>query len=104
VEFDYAAFGMVGLETCFALANTYSNLKLNELVKKFSARPREIFGLSVPKIKKGEKANLTFFLPDKEWKVEEKNIFSKSKNTPFIGKKLKGKIVGVVNNGKISLA
>jgi dihydroorotase len=103
VEFDYAAFGMIGLETCFALANTYSNLKLNDLVKKFVIRPREIFGLSVPKIKEKEKANLTLFLPNKEWKLEEKNIRSKSKNTPFIGKKLKGKIIGVVNNGKIEL-
>ncbi|MBI3500182.1 MAG: dihydroorotase [Bacteroidetes bacterium] len=103
VEFDYAAFGMIGVQTAFAIANTYSNLKLNELVKKFSVRPREIFGLPVSKIKAGEKANLTLFLPNKEWKLEEKNIRSKSKNTPFIGKKLKGKIVGVVNNGSVSI-
>jgi len=101
VEFDYAAFGMIGLETCFALANTYSNLKLNDLIKKFAIRPREIFGMAAPKIREKEKANLTLFLPNKEWKFEEKDIRSKSKNTPFIGKKLKGKIVGVVNNGKL---
>lgn len=100
VEFDYASFGMIGLETCFPLANTYSNLKLNDLVKKFSVAPRQILGLPVPKIKVKEKANITLFLPNKEWKVEEKSILSKSKNTPFIGKKLKGKVVGVVNNGK----
>ncbi|MBI4945814.1 MAG: dihydroorotase [Bacteroidetes bacterium] len=104
VEFDYAAFGMIGLETCFALANTYSNLKLNDLIKKFAIRPREIFGLPVPKIKEKEKANLTLFLPNKEWKFEEKDIHSKSKNTPFIGKKMKGKIMGVVNNGKSKIA
>lgn len=103
VEFDYAAFGMIGLETCFALANTYSALKLNDLVKKFSTRPREIFGLVIPKIKEKEKANLTLFLPNKEWKFEEKDIRSKSKNTPFVGKKLKGKILGVLNNGKLQL-
>jgi dihydroorotase len=104
VEFDYAAFGMIGLETCFALANTYSNLKLIDLVRKFSIRPREIFGLPVPKIKEKEKANLTFFLPNKEWKFEGKDIRSKSKNTPFVGKKMRGKIVGVVNNGKFQTA
>src|ERR1035437_7485263 len=103
VEFDYAAFGMIGLETCFALANTYSNLKLNDLIKKFAIRPREIFGLPIPKIKEKEKANLTLFLPSKEWKLEVNNIRSKSKNTPFVGKKLKGKVLGVVNNGKIEL-
>lgn len=103
VEFDYAAFGMIGLEICFALANTYSNLKLNDLIKKLSIRPREILGLAVPKIKEKEKANLTFFLPNKEWKLEEKDIRSKSKNTPFIAKKLKGKVMGVLNNGKLEL-
>jgi len=104
VEFDYAAFGMIGLEICFALANTYSNLKLNDLIKKFVIRPREIFGLLVPKIKEKEKANLTLFLPNKEWKFEEKDIRSKSRNTPFIGKKMKGKIIGVINNGQIQTA
>jgi len=103
LEFDYASFGMIGLETCFALANTYSNLKLSDLVKKFSVNPRQIFGLPVPKIKEKEKANLTLFLPDKEWKLEEKSIRSKSKNTPFFGKKLKGKVIGVVNNGKAEI-
>ena len=98
VEFDYSAFGMIGLETCFALANTYSHLTLSDLVKKLSIRPREIFGLPVPKIKEKEKANLTLFLPNKEWVFEEKHIRSKSKNTPFIGKKMKGFVVGVVNN------
>ncbi|MBI4930481.1 MAG: dihydroorotase [Bacteroidetes bacterium] len=101
VEFDYASFGMIGLETCFTLANTYSNLRLIDLIKKFSVAPRQILGLPVPKIKVKEKANLTLFLPNKEWKLDETSIRSKSKNTPFIGKKLKGKIVGVVNNGKL---
>jgi dihydroorotase len=103
VEFDYAAFGMIGLETCFALANTYSNLKLNDLIKKFAVNPRQILGLPVPKIKEKEKANLTLFLPNKEWKFEEKNLVSKSKNTPFTGKKMKGKVVGTVNNGKLEI-
>jgi dihydroorotase len=99
VEFDYAAFGMTGMETAFALANgalTPANISL--LVKLLAINPRKILGLPVPKIKIGEKANLTLFIPNKEWKLEEKNIRSKSKNTPFIGKKLKGKIVAVVNN------
>ena len=51
LEFEYAKFGMIGLETCFAIANTFGNLKLNDLIKKLSIRPREIFGLDVPKIK-----------------------------------------------------
>lgn len=103
VEFDYAAFGMTGLETSFALANTYSGLKLSDLVRKLAINPRQTLGLPVPKIKEREKANITLFLPNKDWKLEEKAIRSKSKNTPFIGKKLKGQIVGVLNNGKLDL-
>jgi dihydroorotase len=103
LEFDYAAFGMIGLETCFAIANTYSNLKLIDLIKKFSINPRKIFGLKDSRIKEKEKANLTLYLPNKEWKFERKDIRSKSKNTPFIGKKLKGKIVGIINKGKLEL-
>lgn len=100
VEFDYAAFGMSGLETAFALANSVlTPAKIALLVRLLAINPRKILGLPVPKIKAGEKANLTLFLPNKEWKLEEKNIRSKSKNTPFIGKKLKGKIAAVVNNG-----
>lgn len=99
VEFDYAAFGMIGLETCFAVCNTYSRLKLPELINALSIKPRQVAGVTVPKVKEKEKANLTLFLPNKEWKVSEQDIRSKSKNTPFIGKKLKGKIAGVVNNG-----
>lgn len=103
VEFEYAAFGMIGLETCFALVNTYADkLKLSDIVNKLSVKPRKILGLPVPKIKVGEKANLTLFLPNKIWTFEERFICSKSKNTPFIGKKLRGKVIGVVNNGKFA--
>ncbi|HEY4798421.1 MAG TPA: dihydroorotase [Bacteroidia bacterium] len=101
VEFDYANFGMIGLQTAFAISNTYGGLTLSELVKKLAILPRKILGIHVPKIKKGEKANLTLFLPNQSWQLAEKDILSKSKNTPFVGKKLKGKIVGVYNNGKI---
>ena len=103
VEFEYAAFGMIGQESCFALANSNIVLKIIDLVKKLAIRPRQILGLEVPKIKLKEKANLTFFLPSKEWKMEASHIRSKSKNTPFIGKKMKGKIVGVFNKGELDL-
>jgi len=101
LEFDYAAFGITGLETAFALANQFSGLKPEELVKKLSHLPRQILGIPIPKIKAGEKANLTLFNPALFWKYEENNIRSRSKNSPFIGKKLKGKIIGVINNGRM---
>jgi dihydroorotase len=62
---------------------------------------RKIFSVQSPKIKTGEQANLTLFNPDTEYTFNESNIYSKSKNTPFIGKKLKGKTLGIINGDKL---
>ncbi len=48
-------------------------------------------------------ANITLFLPDEEYIFEEKDIFSKCKNNAFIGKKLKGKVIGIINGDKLFL-
>lgn len=97
-EFDHAAFGMTGLETIFALANmNKGKMKLADVIAKISTNPRRILGLPIPKIKTGETANLTLFDPDMNWTLTEEKLFSKSKNTPFIGTKLKGKALAVIN-------
>ncbi len=100
-EFDLAAYGIVGLETAFAVANTaiQKTISLDKLIEKFTIHPRKILSLPVPVIKEGEQANLTLFDSEAEWKVEENHIKSKSKNTPFIGTMLKGKPVAVFNKG-----
>ena len=64
--------------------------------------PRKKLGIEAPEVNIEKAANLYLFNPSTEWTVEEKDIVSKSKNTPFVGKTLKGKIVGVVNNGILS--
>jgi len=51
-------------------------------------------------IKEGEKANITLFDPELEWNFKADDIRSKSSNTPFIGKQLKGKALAIFNNGK----
>jgi dihydroorotase len=105
LEFLYAKFGAIGLETAFSTSNTILNkdLDINSLIEKFSIRTREILKLEVPKIEKGEVANLTLFHPKEEWTFSEKDIKSKSRNTPFIGKKMKGRVVGVINNNQVWL-
>ena len=101
VEFDHAAYGMIGLETAFAIANTNrGKLSVEKLIDKIAVNPRKILNLSVPTIKEGAQANLTLFDPDKKWKFEEKDIHSKSKNTPFIGTTFQGKALGIYNNKK----
>ncbi|MBL7818624.1 MAG: dihydroorotase [Saprospiraceae bacterium] len=105
LEFPYADFGAIGLETTFGILNeTLSkNLTINDLVQFLAIKPRQVLGLELPKIKEGAKANLTLFDTEKKWAFTEKDIHSKSKNSPLIGRILRGAVLGVVNNGKTSL-
>ena len=95
VEFPYAAFGAIGLETLFPALNTFSNNKLSitEVINKINYNKRALFGLE-NSIAEGNVADFTFFNTDEEWNFELQNIGSKCKNTPFIGMKFKGKVLG----------
>ena len=84
-EFEYAKPGMIGLETMFAVLNTLG-CPVNTFVEMQSVNARKIFGLLVPEIKEGEPAVPSLFNPDAAFVYEEKNIQSRSKNSPFIGK------------------
>ena len=100
LEFDQAAFGMLGLETAFAALNTIGKLELAKLIAKFTTAPREILQVVQPQIVLGAKANLTLFDPNLSWKYESTMIKSKSKNTPFVGRTFKGRVKAVFNKGK----
>lgn len=97
LEFDHADFGITGLETAFSLSMMYTGMSVESIVEKFTIKPRQILRMKDRHIEAGAVANLTFFEPDSEWVFDKS--YSKSKNTPFLGKTLKGKIRGVVNNG-----
>jgi dihydroorotase len=105
VEFQAAPFGIVGLETAIGLSMTElvhrGILSLSQLVEKFSVNPRRILHLPMVKIAEGEMANLTIFDPLEEWTVDPASFKSRSKNTPFGGFRLKGRSVGVINNGQV---
>ncbi|MDB5282649.1 MAG: pyrC, partial [Bacteroidota bacterium] len=105
LEFDKADFGMIGLETCFAAANTALNGKVStaKVVELFASNPRKVLGMEVPSIAEGNEADLTLFDPAKKWTFAESDIRSKSKNTPFVGTAFIGKAVGVINKGKLQL-
>lgn len=104
LEFAYAGFGVIGLETAFALLNTHlaERLGLERIIEKLAFNPRTILGLDLPLIQEGEQANLTIFDPSLKWNFEMKDIFSKSKNTPCIGHVFLGRVLGVVNNHQSS--
>jgi dihydroorotase len=101
LEFDQAEFGMINLQTFASqLATLSKSVDMDVLIESVATAPRTILKMEVPKIEVDEKANLTLFDPNCEWTFEPKNNLSKSKNSPWLGKELKGKAVAVFNNGK----
>ncbi len=101
LEFEYAKYGMIGLETAYAVLRTAMPSVSNERwIELLSINARKLFGIQQATIKKGNKTSLTLFDPSKKWRLEEKNILSKSKNSPFVGKELTGKSLGIVSDFK----
>lgn len=99
LEFAYADFGVIMLETTYALLKTHLAEELSDelLVEKLSVNPRQLLKRSYPSIKAGSVANLTVFDANKNWMVQPQAICSKSSNTPLLGQKLTGKVIGVIN-------
>ena len=94
VEFNLASFGIVGLETGFALSLALVHdgvLTLKELLRKFTENPARLLNLPYGSLRNGSAADLIIFDPDAEWVVDKTQFASKGKNTPFHGWKLKGK-------------
>ncbi len=105
--FDDAPFGMIGLETSVGL--TLSELvhkkffTLSQMADRMSATPARIMGLkNKGMIAEGHDADITIIDPNKEWTVRHDDIVSKSQNTPFLGRKLKGRAVTTICGGKIT--
>ncbi|HNK28780.1 MAG TPA: dihydroorotase [Ferruginibacter sp.] len=101
-EFEYARYGMISLETMFAVVTTIG-LDPQTFVQMQAVNARRLFGLPVPEIAEGADACLTIFAPAAAFTPDEKNIRSKSKNSPFTGMPLKGKVIGIVNKAQVHL-
>jgi dihydroorotase len=96
-EFEYAKYGMEGLESCFAaVATTLQQLSDVRLTELFAIHPAAIFGLPLPIIEAGQKANLTIFQKNKGIVFDKKDIRSKSVNNAFAGKMLKAVIIATI--------
>jgi len=103
VEFDKASFGIIGLETSLALAVTelidQGVLDWPALIMRMSGSPARILGIKRGSLEKRAIADIAIIDPAREWVYEEAGIVSKSKNSPFIGWKLKGFVTDVFLNG-----
>lgn len=102
-EFGLSKFGAIGLETCFAGIWTFAtDINLDRVVYCLSQGAYDMLGLPCPSLSEGEKSVLTLFDPSLDIKITPHFIESKSLNTPFLNKTLKGKILGVINGKKTS--
>lgn len=101
----YAPFGIVGLETSFALGYTElvrgGVLTLSELVEKMSINPSKVLGIEKGNLAEGKAADMVIAELDTEYEIDPDTFFSKGKNTPFAGKKVYGKILMTIVDGRI---
>jgi len=104
VEFNEALNGIIGLETSLPLSLQLVEtgvLTLKQLIEKMSSNPASILGLNRGSLKAGAVADITVIDPTMEWTVDAEKLLSKSKNSPFLGWKVKGSAAATIVAGKI---
>ena len=101
--FKKAPFGIVGLETALPLSLNLVHKKiisLSDLIYKMSTRPSEIININRGSLKKGSIADIVIFDMNAKNKIDKSTMYSKSKNTPFHGFNLKGRVVRTIVGGR----
>lgn len=104
-DFEKAPNGSIGMETSFAVANTYlvktGLMSLSSLIEKMSVNPAKILGLNAGTLSVGAPADIALISLDEQWTVDVNKLHGKSKNTPFKGKTLTGKVKMTLLGGKV---
>ena len=101
VEFDRAKYGTIGLESLFgSLSNIFD---IETIVDLLTTKPRRVFGLKTNCIEEGNEAAISLFTNTETRVFSEKEILSPSKNSLFLGKKIKGKVYGIYANHELVL-
>ncbi len=104
VEFDFAPFGIIGLETELALSLELVRkkiLSLRALVEKFTMNPARLLRLDEGSLSIGVDANITIIDPEREWTYDVAQSASRSRNSPFHGWKLRGLAVATIVKGEV---
>ncbi|MBO8144495.1 MAG: dihydroorotase [Thermodesulfobacterium sp.] len=104
IEFEYASPGMIGLQTLLPLSLNLVRegyLTPLTLLEKLVLNPSKVLGIDPPSLKKGAPAEIVIVDPEEEYTLTEDILQSKSKNTPFLNKKLKGRVKKVILKGKV---
>jgi dihydroorotase len=101
LEFDHADNGMINLQTAFNCAlEGLKEKNIESIVRSFTENPRSILGLEQVGIGEGKEANLTLFTLHEETVLTARTNHSRSRNSPFMGKPLKGRVIGILNGTK----
>ncbi len=105
VEFDEAPFGVVGLETALGVYLTElvhrQRMSLTDVVAKMTQIPSDYFGLGRGTLQEGAPADVTVIDPERKWTVKKSEFRSRSRNTPFEGRELKGRAVFTIVGGEV---
>ena len=103
LPFAQAACGGIGLETLLPVSlEFYQNgqMSLTDVLRLLTCGPADVLGLSAGRLEKGLPADLTLFDPDRAWKVVADDLLSKSKNSPFDGRPVQGRVLRTVVDGR----
>jgi len=105
-QFDEAPFGVIGLETAFAVGMTYlvgtGVMDLGQLVRAMSEKPTEAFGLPVGGLEEGGHADFVLLDPDREWTVTSADLSSRSRNSAYLGETLTGRALATFLRGRLT--
>ena len=104
VEYQNACFGIVGLETALPLTLKLVDegiFSLSDAIKKLTSSPADIFNLNSGNLSLGQQADIVVFDPNIKYKVDKSKFHSKSKNSPFDGWEVKGKVIHTLVSGKV---
>jgi dihydroorotase len=104
VEFGRAAFGIIGLETAFGVANTAlkGRTSLRRMIERFTHGPRAVLGMPLVHIAEESEVDITLFDPEVNWTCGEEDLVSTSHNTPFLGQRLTGRPLAIIRPGIVS--
>lgn len=102
-EFDRAPFGIIGIETMLPLSLKVlrEHLSLSEIIAKMTSCAAEVLGLEAGTLRVGAPADVTIFDENEKWVLDKNQLASKSKNTPFHGHEMTGKVRATIINGNV---
>jgi len=103
-EIDCAPFGIIGLETALPLALSLVEdgvLTLTDMIRKLTEGPATILKKPIGRLRVGDQADITIIDPSYTWTVSKETFLSKSKNSPFIGWKMKGRATAIIVAGNL---